>query len=649
MKQRTERYSLGQILHSILEEDVRVDDFRKNFSRNFYYYNLPLTEESFILEGKKPVKLKLLVTNYAPHTAALYIRYTDETRLVKSVKTEYLKRIINILTLNNIHPVKTYVRMNKSEHQWRQLTMKELYRASGAEKEAKTNGAYDCLHANILEEIVEITQILNLKKVLLVDGGCGDGRLLKKIEATIQAPDLDTQLLGFDFNPGNIDDCRNNYSGRCQFIQGNLLEVDVLLAAWRSAQDLDKAIPTFLILSGSLTRLVLKNGFQALTVLKKAYLGQVDILLGGGIGEPLLNDFIAKHIGYVPYKQVSGSHHFFLYRRLEDQEILSNKLNKMVKRNFLDLSLCPRPEFILKQLMGNIKDNMIIDLSFCDLSKELIHLLKTLIKQHKGINLIFWHWEELAMRIFNETFSALSINAVRQVISDSYLMSSRCFFSQVEEQMASKKILDMVKMAQRCLGNDHIEKENNIIEQVNHIIHQQESQHLMAVVQYNYILSALQYELQEVEVKETLGQIIAEYLVEASHLPGKGYEERAADLLVNVFVEQAMSIRIQSMEMMLEKGEFSVVPMLLYIYKTGFLVPALGKDNYAKVYVAGKNPEKEIRCYHALAQTDPQRFDPEKMKELSQFVIGKSQDMMAVFQMQQVFNELWNHQQTFRP
>lgn len=140
------------------------------------------------------------------------------------------------------------------------------------------------------------------------------------------------KLLGFDFNQENIAACRQNYAGQCNFIEGDLLRIGRLIQDSKAKGWINPDWPILLTLSGSLTRLVLKNGFDASNVLMQTSANEVNYLIGGGVGEPLITPWMLKQVGYksnpIP---VGESHHFFSYQQQPKLDFVAAKLARLQK------------------------------------------------------------------------------------------------------------------------------------------------------------------------------------------------------------------------------------------------------------------------------------------------------------------------------
>ncbi|WP_160116857.1 methyltransferase domain-containing protein [Legionella sainthelensi] len=461
--------TLENLINQIGDDD-RTDVFQTGFSEQFIYYDLTLPETSTVLEQnilnredkrdneyKSIKKLRCCVsinfTKSALHidtkkAAALYIVYQDGSKQVKTVAGE-----ANILTLltelekNGASRKDTFQRMGEVELNWLMESVESVYKYNTISSGQNIDGFYYQGHQNMLQALVDLIDTHDLEHLNVVDAGCGRGELLKMTAHQFQNMPVEACYFGFDFNEENIKVARRNTATKsalnpkstpeqlCHFEVANLLMTNTLIQQKKSEAILQRNWPTVFFLSGALTRLVLKDGFEALRVLQECALAQTDYLVGCGVGEPLINHFIAKRVGYKPIHTSiphGGMHKFFSYQKMTEEEILANKRRKINKKNILDLSLAPNPVELLCALKSDIKNNMILDLSFCQLSDSLQATLYELMRAHKGIKLIYWHHDIGQLQDFIHSFSWCTFT-IRNTHVDSYLMAPRSFFVSMQK------------------------------------------------------------------------------------------------------------------------------------------------------------------------------------------------------------------------
>ncbi len=386
-----------------------------------------------VIDGKKVKKISLLLarTKYGAEVdapqALWQITFFDNTKVSKGIKENEILTCQTMIkkynpSTSNFHPIDpTNLGPN-----WTRERMSEVYDKNKLYSPIET---YDRLHKFISQQITDIIKSKKFPEINIIDGGCGSGLFLKSFE-TSHSHLARFHLTGFDFNDGNISECQNNYNGIIQFSQGNLLDIDKFIKAQAHC-------PTFLVLSGSITRLVLNNGFEAIQVLQKAALHKVDYLIGGGQGLPLLNDYMAKRLGYKKVINHIGQkekQNAFFYERLLTEEILQNKISKIKKRNKLDLSLSPNPIETLKALENKnlLLDHLQIDFSFSQLSAADCERLALLLEPYQNIKLTLWHWNLNLLKSFQKKFPNAD---VKFTFNDWYLTATRNNFASLESSV----------------------------------------------------------------------------------------------------------------------------------------------------------------------------------------------------------------------
>lgn len=432
MQNRTLSKQDYSLLNKYLTEAIkteRSDVFQTSFANSFSYYDLKMdAKDKFEILGKVVRKIRICIS--IEKSSCLTISFTNGSKLTTSVTNpefiEYFKKISQ--------PNHMFAQMGEEPLEWEHKTVSDLYEYS---KHLTPTENYEIIHGEIIIGIYRIYHKKNLALLNIIDGGCGNGKFLKYYEQRNVVDNV--KLLGFDFNSKNIEECKNEYKGDCHFREGNLLELQKIIREGKEAKSLHREAPTILILSGTLTRLVLKNAFEAVQILQQAMNEKIDYIIGGGQTTPLINPFIAKRVGLKPYMVGSsfGARNFFFYQRMSQTEILQNKINKIKKRNMLDLSLAPNPAQLIKTLDNThyIRDGLTIDLSFCALTRELIESLNEISKKYVNIKLIFWHWDKSVVDQFSDCFSGKFEISVNVVKDESYLMAPRAFFTEVQTNL----------------------------------------------------------------------------------------------------------------------------------------------------------------------------------------------------------------------
>lgn len=363
---------------------------------------------------KSLVKMRLLefIDSESPNFKGyLVLSFKDKTKYaipLNSANCLVLKELFKVQGCN-LDPI--YSRKSARAVDWIKSNVDTVY-DSYASRRAKVDEFYDAEHLKIINEIRRIlAKEPALKTINIIDGGCGNG---KYINAAANAfHEIDAHLAGFDFNESNIEHAQSKYSDKGTFIRGNLMNFQEVLD--QCAHVLDKNAPTFMVLSGSLTRLVLSDGFQALKVLQGfANSDFADYLVGCGVGEPLINRHIAKQVGYRMEPSATTASELFSCKKMTQEEFIEQKLKKLKQYNTLDLSLYHNPTSLLlnQQLLKHLANDSIIDLSFTTLTPELIDTIKLIIKEKPKVKLVFWHNQIDQLQEFYDLFPEENIKSL---------------------------------------------------------------------------------------------------------------------------------------------------------------------------------------------------------------------------------------------
>ena len=366
----------------------------------------------------------------------LMLSFKDKTKLPIPLNSANCIVLKELFTVQGCNLDRIYSRKSAQAIDWIKSNIDTVYN-SYASRRAKVDEFYDSEHLKINNEIRRIlTREPALKSINIIDGGCGNG---KYINATANAfSEIDVHLVGFDFNESNIEQAQSKFSDKGTFIRGDLLNFQEVLD--QCAHVLDGNAPTFIVLSGSLTRLVLTNGFQALKVLQDfAKSDFADHLVGCGVGEPLINRHIAKQVGYLMEPSTSTASELFSCKKMTQKEFIKQKLKKLKQYNTLDLSLYHTPAELLlnHQLSKHLADDSIIDLSFTTLTSELIDAIKLIIKEKPKVKLVFWHNKINQLQEFYDSFPEEHIKSLYYTRDEHFLGVSRWFNSSFEPELSN--------------------------------------------------------------------------------------------------------------------------------------------------------------------------------------------------------------------
>ncbi|CDZ77164.1 hypothetical protein BN59_01446 [Legionella massiliensis] len=421
---------LTKLEHELQKQikSTKADDFYGSLPPTFQYIELKNPELSV---GSKPIKKLRLCTNVRDKKDAfLYIHYQDGTK--KTHHVEDSTALAKLLLEANGATVDAFKSIDRSVYAWQKFSMQEVYQVSSL------FSTYEKIHTDIISSLRAIFNKNKQEHITIIDGGCGNGQLLKQLETQFGANSNNLSFVGFDFNTQNIIDASMGYQGQCHFIEGNLQQLDqVVSECVEQGYIRQETNKTILVLSGSLTAEV-QTGFTSLEILKKAKLAGINYLILSGVSDVLVNDSMARRIGYQREKiQINraSERDVFVYRQLSTEAILINKSDKLARRNFLDLSLSPNPAGVLSSLRRDIisKSYLAIDLSFCDLTDKLTMAIHSLLQEKHNIELIFWTNNKAQAKEFFFEFAWMCKGIdVRVKSSEGYLMAPRGFFNSIE-------------------------------------------------------------------------------------------------------------------------------------------------------------------------------------------------------------------------
>lgn len=612
----------------------RNDVFQNSFASRFIYYDFKFdSNDKFEILGKLIKKIRIClpvekkdiedIDTVPKFPGCLIISFADGTRLIKSITdpefVNYFKKISQ--------PNKMFEKMGAENLDWERKTVSTIY-ARNAEHKPKEN--YEALHGEIILGIYELIlrcMRKGLKFPDIVDGGCGNGKFLKKLEQRLRNLANDSKLLGFDFNSDNIDECKNDYKGRCHFRKGNLFDIRKIIRESKENKLLNHDAAIALILSGSLTRLVLKNAFEALLILQQIMNDNIDYIIGGGQAAPFINHFIAKRLGLKPvtFHDDCQTRHFFFYEKMSQTEILQNKINKIKKRNLLDLSLAPNPVRLIRTFANTdyLRNGLVIDLSFCSLTQELIDTLNDINKKYPKIKLIFWHWEEsVVLKFFSHFINKFAIS-VKIVKSESYLMAPRAFFTELQSNLClfpAKKIeykeskAELPKDNFQNLGNFFIEFPGEVDRDF----------------VYKYLSMGAKLPLEECTF-ESEKYTICNVRTDLS-----------LKLIDEALTEKNLLLYFEKIKNEVNGGEFTHLAELLYLYQKGF--PRFKQSFVTDEMLVESDLNAELSLYQHLAQIKPDIFNPEVMKIFSEFSLrskAESSSKEDLEKSKELYSLLW--------
>lgn len=335
-------------------------------------------------------KIRVITETYKLSSGSnqLILSLEDKTKLTIPLDTKNAELLAALLSHLNAFDDDLLNRNGQTAIRWNDGQMNEIYSKSTD----NVDEHYEESHMrmiNAIERIIESNQIKD--KINIIDAGCGTGLFIKSLSEKFGVDKA--HLIGFDFNKDSINDAvLVNEKSDAHFLVGDMNDFNAVFS--KASAYFNENAPTFVTLSGSLTRLVLRGTFQSVKILKNLFLTEhVKYLVGCGVGEPLINKHIAKQIGFDLEIPHGNTQKLFTCRKLSMDEIVSRKLKKLTQYNTLDLSLSPIPEILLSQptILKSLKENSIIDISFTKTSDELFRQINAIISSNPSIKVIFWH------------------------------------------------------------------------------------------------------------------------------------------------------------------------------------------------------------------------------------------------------------------
>jgi SAM-dependent methyltransferase len=356
-------------------------------------------------QGEPIAKLRLLQPNPNNKKASelpllLYIRYVNGAREIIEIEQKSQEDFLCSINQKSIY---AFARSVEKMRDWTN-GINRLY-SQDIRNYYKEGAAY------IKKDIMaQKARCFDIKKMNIIDLGCGDGTFI--VDCLLaEMPFI--QWIGVDLSDVNIRNAQKKIQQLAvtnpelkkeakRFICGNMLDIISIFEQAKKNELLDPDAPTIITALGSITRFVLPNGFVAARVFQELYsIKNLFAIIGCGLGEPLITPHIAKRIGFellrLPVLK-NNAHYRFSMDRLEKEDILYNKVNKIKKSNILDLSLSPVPHIWLShpeviQAAQEKKERLTIDISYCEITDIMLNALKNMIENlpKRKVQLIFSH------------------------------------------------------------------------------------------------------------------------------------------------------------------------------------------------------------------------------------------------------------------
>lgn len=595
-----------KLINDSLIHDKRSDVFLYPFLGNFLYYDVKIDpkETSFLIEAKQVIKLRLLLQpsvnrNFNQHllNAACCIHFADGSKVIRTVCQDKVNKLRNYFKRYGQNGIQTFIRMQSKPLPWKTDSMQHHYSRQSVDPFLY----YTALHDNIIKNIEALMSEHHFEGLNIIDAGCGDGQLLKKMEVRLGSKlTKGCNFLGFDFNAQNIQDCWHEYQGTCVFRQGDMLEIQRIIQEAFLSKSLNPDWPIILTLSGTLTRLVLDDGFKASQVLMQASAMSVRYLIGGGVGEPLITPGMIKRIGYkvLPLGSETSTHNFFCCQLIAKEEFFAKKLVKLRETNRLDLSLCPEVSALLRGADAFLQDNSSIDLSFVPVTEDLIKALGQITQKHLNLSLTFWHYDKDQMIKFLQSFFLRAKVSIRILTQDGVLLSSSRFFNRLQNNP------DYPPPYEDSLINDFI---------LDHVVKK--------------ISTKEQRRPDWLKQQEELLKEIADLMPLTLD---RDDDNRPIVILPtgkqNAF-KKFLDAKISDLRSAIAAGNLTQLDGLVALYRYGLSVKTPGKFFYETEQIG--NIEDEIQLYYQLANAHSKVFPHQAMKMLAYWAVSRKTEPLS--------------------
>lgn len=446
-QRKSELASLEKLLNDSKSFIKRTSDDKLSETlggKNYYIYDLKPSDQnaSLIKQNQQIIKIRLIEpidekgSTIKNLPCLLYIRYANGTRETLQISpnkidelrsTEFFEKRTN-----------AYARAEASIYGGNDASMDDWKEGIEEHYTSETYKTYDYLGALITENIKKQTN--PEKKYNIVDVGCGDGSFLLKYISSMS----NFNWIGIDLSEKNIIKARSkaDTEAKDRFIIDNMLNVNLIIDKAIKDKQLSPTSPFIITSLGSITRLVLPNGFIAAKVLQELYkIKGLQVIFGGGVGDPLITTHIAKRIGFQLDIRDSGEKQFFKLEKIDEKEILQNKIAKIQKSRLLDLSLSSIPETLLinPDILSAIEESkkpIMIDLSFCQLNEKLLNTLLEIMKKNDLGNIKLRYFDNNTDQIiqFKQKFSEYKDQIETYLAKnheDILLMAPRKFFESI--------------------------------------------------------------------------------------------------------------------------------------------------------------------------------------------------------------------------
>lgn len=630
MKTLSKRLNLGYKRYKLKAKDIN-----KNSTQNLSSHGIAVRSLALYI-GKEQNPLSHYQT--IEH-AYLLIKYEDGQQALHPLEPDKTEGFVTAFEQSNAYLDNTFLRSGVGNIDWQSETQSSVYdraEAYTSDDMSTPSEHYQKLHQIILFELQNLLAKHAHVQWNIIDGGCGNGALLKKLESTTGLPNA-RQLIGFDFNPDNVSECLTDYSGRIVFKIGNLLHVEKFIAEQIEEGLITAGSKSIILLCGSLTRLVLKNTNQSIEALHSIVTNpSVHYIMGGGLGEPLINRYMARQMGFklIPHP-IHKQAYFFCFERMSQDEILTKKRDKIRKDNVLDLRFCPNPSAILEALKYELRNASIIDLSFCKYHQDVEKVLDVILMQSPGIQLYIAHHDASVIHRFSIKFiaNALVIDALQisSAQEKPVMEFNKPHFHRLNKNPPPRDSITGPPSMAQCLGAYQGDDVNfifvtllkkNLPLNKNTSLPEAYAALLITMLKKDIEIRIQNFFKGDLTIT-TNADLTHEINVNICYLDLSSNENIEDSIeVIRQQVADAFNAMLQNIEHeIIERGQFDHLELLLLLFQKGFaanIVSASWMMNltyYDPPFEFKFDFERQLSFFQSLAKRHPEQFPPEFMYE----------------------------------
>ncbi|BCA94594.1 hypothetical protein TUM19329_09550 [Legionella antarctica] len=243
-----------------------------------------------------------------------------------------------------------------------------------------THNNYEMIRQSIANDVLNFMQKQSNPDVLLLDIGTGLGDCLDLTMKMMQTLPVKFRAIGIDPNEQNIRAAQTKFPGYV-FKIGQAHSLEKIVEEEKFQNNMKHAL-VVIIASGSITRLVINNTFEALEIFQQAH-RVADLMVLGGENEVLITRKNAKKIGwnaqYHPSKLNDSNLVYLLTRKVSHFP--------KIREGHLNLSLHANPLLMFNHYGTDLKKVTSIDLGLAYIKKEEIEPMLQLMPQLKNLKI----------------------------------------------------------------------------------------------------------------------------------------------------------------------------------------------------------------------------------------------------------------------